>query len=110
MCSIRPTFLASGAFLDWWRRGAVSYPLVTPESKLFNPDKQIDCTGLFCPMPIVKTREAIGQMSPGQLLEMLSDDPGSDPDMRSWVRSTGHDLVAVSREGAVYRFLLRKTH
>ena len=61
-------------------------------SKLFNPDKQIDCTGLFCPMPIVKTREAIKEMAVGQLLEMLSDDPGSDPDMKSWARATGNEL------------------
>jgi TusA-related sulfurtransferase len=81
---------------------------VTQASEVFNPDKHIDCTGLFCPMPIVKTREAMKQMSAGQLLEMLSDDPASDPDVRSWVRSTGHELVTVSREGAVYRFLLRK--
>ena len=77
--------------------------------KLFNPDRQIDCTGLFCPMPIVKTREAMKDMSVGQVLEMLSDDPGSDPDMKSWARSTGHDLVDVSRRGAVYHFLVRKT-
>jgi TusA-related sulfurtransferase len=48
-------------------------------------------------------------MAAGQLLEMLSDDPASDPDIRSWVRSTGHELVDVSRDGAVYRFLLRKS-
>jgi TusA-related sulfurtransferase len=77
-------------------------------SKLFNPDRQIDCTGLFCPMPIVKTREAIKDMAVGQILEMLSDDPGSDPDMKSWARSTGHELVGVSRLGAVYHFLVRK--
>jgi TusA-related sulfurtransferase len=78
-------------------------------SKVFNPDKQIDCTGLFCPMPIVKTREAITQMSVGQVLEMRSDDPASEPDMKSWARITGHELIAVSRDGAVYRFTVRKT-
>jgi len=82
---------------------------VTQESKLFNADKQIDCTGLFCPMPIVKTREAIGDMAVGQVLEMLSDDPASDPDMRSWARSTGHELLKVTRSGAVYSFVVRKT-
>jgi tRNA 2-thiouridine synthesizing protein A len=78
-------------------------------SAVLNPDKQIDCTGLFCPMPIVRTREAIKVMGVGQLLEMLSDDPGSDPDMRSWARNTGHELIDISRHGAVYRFLVRKT-
>jgi tRNA 2-thiouridine synthesizing protein A len=79
------------------------------EVKLVNPDRQIDCTGLFCPMPIVKTREAMAQMTAGQVLEMLSDDPASDPDMRSWARNTGHELLDVTRNGAVYRFVIRKS-
>lgn len=76
---------------------------------LLNPDRQIDCTGLFCPMPIVKTREAIRDMAVGQVLEMLSDDPGSDPDMKTWVKRSGHDLLEVARDGAVFRFRVRKT-
>ena len=79
------------------------------EAKVVNPDRQIDCTGLFCPMPIVKTREAMTQMTPGQVLVMVSDDPASDPDMRSWALNTGHELLAVTRNGAVYRFVIRKT-
>jgi tRNA 2-thiouridine synthesizing protein A len=78
------------------------------EVKVVNPDRQIDCTGLFCPMPIVKTREAMTQMSVGQVLLMLSDDPASDPDMRSWAQNTGHDLLEVARNGAIYRFVIRK--
>jgi len=79
------------------------------ETKVVNPDRQIDCTGLFCPMPIVKTREAVAQMAVGQILLMLSDDPASDPDMRSWAQNTGHELLEVARSGAVYRFVIRKT-
>lgn len=79
------------------------------EAKVVNPDRQIDCTGLFCPMPIVKTREAMAQMTAGQVLEMLSDDPASDPDMRSWAQITGHELLAVAREDGLFRFLVRKT-
>ena len=60
-------------------------------------------------MPIVKTREAMAQMRAGEILEMLSDDPASDPDMRSWAQSTGHELLEVTRDGAVYRFVVRKT-
>ena len=79
------------------------------ELEVFNPDAQIDCTGLFCPMPIVKTREAIRQMTVGQLLEMSSDDPASEADMKSWAQITGHELVRIARAGAVFRFLVRKT-
>jgi tRNA 2-thiouridine synthesizing protein A len=78
------------------------------EASVFNPDRRIDCTGLFCPMPIVKTREAIRQIASGQLLEMLSDDPASEADMKSWARITGHQLVAVERKGGVFRFVVRK--
>lgn len=81
---------------------------MAPGSKLVNPDRQIDCTGLFCPMPIVKTREAMTQMVVGEVLEMLSDDPASEADMRRWSRNTGHDLLEVGRSGAVYRFVVRK--
>lgn len=78
-------------------------------SKVVNVDRQIDCIGLFCPMPIVKTREAIREMAVGQVLEMRSDDPASDADMKTWVARSGHEMIGVSREGAVYRFLVRKT-
>ena len=78
------------------------------EAGFFNPDRRIDCVGLFCPMPIVKTREAIKQIAPGQVLEMLSDDPASEADMKTWAQITGHDLLAVDREGGVFRFLVRQ--
>ncbi len=71
--------------------------------------RTLDCLGLFCPMPIVKTREAMKAMVVGELLEMLSDDPASDADMRSWAKRTGNELVAVTKDGPIYRFLVRKT-
>jgi tRNA 2-thiouridine synthesizing protein A len=72
-------------------------------------DRTLDCLGLFCPIPIVKTREALGTMAIGQILEMLSDDPASDADVRRWVRRTGNELLEVAKSGAVYHFLVRKT-
>ena len=73
-------------------------------------DRSIDCLGLFCPMPVVKTREALQRMAPGQVLEMTSDDPGSEADMKSWAVRTGHQLLEIEKNGAVFRFVLRKTH
>lgn len=72
-------------------------------------DRTVDCLGLFCPMPIVKTREAIRSMAVGEMLEMLSDDPASEADMKSWTRRTGNELVAATKDGSIYRFLVRKT-
>ena len=71
-------------------------------------ERRVDCTGLFCPMPIVKMREAMRAMRAGEVLELLSDDPASDADVRSWVRRTGNELLRVSRNGAVYHFFLCK--
>jgi len=72
-------------------------------------DCVVDCLGLFCPMPIVKTRDAIHVMAAGQVLEMLSDDPASEADMQSWTRRTGNELVGITKDGPVYRFRVRKT-
>ncbi len=76
---------------------------------LVTPDKQLDCLGLFCPMPILKVREALKPMGTGQVLEMLSDDPASEADMKSWSSRTGHELLTVEKDGPVFRFLVRKT-
>ena len=71
-------------------------------------DRHLDCLGLFCPIPIVKTREAIKQMAAGEVLEMLSDDPASEADMKSWAQRTGNELLEVSKNGVAYRFVIRK--
>ncbi|MBI4014302.1 MAG: sulfurtransferase TusA family protein [Candidatus Rokubacteria bacterium] len=71
-------------------------------------DRSLDCVGLFCPMPIVKTREAMKTMTVGQILEMVSDDPASEADMKSWAKRTGNDLLAVTKDGPIHRFLVRK--
>ncbi len=72
-------------------------------------DLKLDCIGLFCPMPILKTREALKHLTPGQILEMTSDDPASEADMKSWATRTGHELLEVDKHGAVFRFVVRKT-
>jgi tRNA 2-thiouridine synthesizing protein A len=72
-------------------------------------DRTIDCVGLFCPMPILKTRDALKSMAVGQVLAMTSDDPASEADMKSWTARTGHDLLEIDKHGAVFRFVVRKT-
>jgi tRNA 2-thiouridine synthesizing protein A len=59
-------------------------------------------------MPILKTRDALKQMGLGQILEMTSDDPASEADMQSWTARTGHELLESDKNGAVFRFLVRK--
>ena len=63
-------------------------------------DLKLDCVGLFCPMPVLKTREAMRRLEPGQILEMMSDDPASEADVRSWTLSWGCAAVNSPSSGA----------
>jgi tRNA 2-thiouridine synthesizing protein A len=68
----------------------------------------VDAKGLSCPMPIVKTAQAIKQIASGALIEVLATDPGSTKDFEAWSKSTGNAMVESSVDGGVYRFVLRK--
>ncbi|HLB61938.1 MAG TPA: sulfurtransferase TusA family protein [Actinomycetota bacterium] len=69
--------------------------------------KTLDLQGLNCPLPIVKTAQAIKGLAPGELVEALATDPGAVPDFSAWCRSTGNELIEQTEEGGVYRFLIR---
>ena len=68
---------------------------------------KVDAKGLSCPMPIVKTAQAMKSLAAGQLLEVLATDPGSVKDFAAWSKSTGNELVEQSADGGVFRFVLR---
>ncbi len=69
----------------------------------------VDARGLSCPMPIVKTAQAVKSLPSGALIEVLATDPGSVKDFAAWSRSTGNELVAQSVDAGVYRFLIHRT-
>jgi tRNA 2-thiouridine synthesizing protein A len=68
----------------------------------------VDAKGLSCPMPIVKTAQAVKTVEPGALIEVLATDPGSVKDVAAWSKSTGNELVEQSVDGTVYRFVIRR--
>ena len=59
-------------------------------------DKTLDCKGMVCPMPIVKTSKAIKEMSSGQNLEVLSTDKAFEADIQAWCKQTGNTLSSFS--------------
>jgi tRNA 2-thiouridine synthesizing protein A len=71
-------------------------------------DVTVDARGLNCPMPIVKTAQAVKAMASGQTVEVLATDPGATKDFAAWSKSTGNELVEQSVDGGVYRFVMRK--
>jgi TusA-related sulfurtransferase len=68
----------------------------------------VDARGLSCPMPIVKTAQAMKTVISGELLEVLATDPGSVRDFVAWTRTTGHVLIEQTIDGGVYRFVIRR--
>ena len=68
----------------------------------------VDARGLSCPMPIVKTAQAIKPLPAGAIVEVLATDPGSSKDLAAWCRSTGNELIDQTSDGAVYRFVIRR--
>jgi tRNA 2-thiouridine synthesizing protein A len=77
-----------------------------PEVKIA---QTLDCKGLLCPLPIIKLSKAIKTIEVGQVLEMLATDPGSVPDVEAFQSQTGHEIVAKSSDGGVFRFLVKRT-
>jgi tRNA 2-thiouridine synthesizing protein A len=75
----------------------------TPE-----PSKTLDCIGLYCPQPLFQTREEIDTLEVGQVLEVLSDDPAAEEDLRRFAKRTGHEILSLEKRQDVLRFLIRK--
>jgi tRNA 2-thiouridine synthesizing protein A len=73
------------------------------------PDQVLDCSGLSCPMPIIKTKKAIDALQLGQVLEMIATDPGSKSDMDAWTKKTGHELLGSTQENGKFIFFIKKT-
>ena len=71
-------------------------------------DMTVDARGLNCPMPIVKTAQAVKTLVTGQVLEVLATDPGSVKDFAAWSKSPGNELVEQTETGGVFHFVLRK--
>ena len=70
--------------------------------------RTLDLKGFNCPIPIVRTAQAMKTMRSGELVEVLATDPGSTPDFVAWSTSTGNELVERTEEDGVFRFVLRK--
>lgn len=68
----------------------------------------LDMVGYFCPEPVIRVNEEIETVAPGEVLELLADDPSSESDITSWAKRAGHELVSVEKEGGTLRFLIRR--
>ena len=73
-----------------------------------NIDRELDTRGLNCPLPILKAKKALSEMGSGQVLRVVSTDPGSARDFSAFARQTGHELLEQSTAGGEHVHVLRR--
>ncbi|MDH3452403.1 MAG: sulfurtransferase TusA family protein [Gammaproteobacteria bacterium] len=71
-------------------------------------DAQVDATGLNCPMPILRAKNALTGLASGQVLKIVATDPGSVKDFEAFAKQTGHQLLQSLSEGGRFTYLIRK--
>src|SRR5688500_9623892 len=73
-----------------------------------NFDKELDARGLNCPLPILRTKKALTDMRPGEVLKVLANDPGAVKDLQTFSRQTGHELVSHAEADKEFTFFMKK--
>jgi len=68
----------------------------------------LNCRGLYCPVPVSNTREEIDKLEPGQILQVVTDDPASLEDIPRWAKRIGHTLIDVWKDGDNFYFIIKK--
>jgi tRNA 2-thiouridine synthesizing protein A len=71
-------------------------------------DKEIDARGLNCPLPILRAKKALAELSTGQTLKVVASDPGSMRDFQAFAKQTGNELVEQETVGEEYIHVLRR--
>ena len=71
-------------------------------------DQTLDCFGLLCPMPIIKTAEKIKELKVGQVLEVLATDEGIKTDMPAWCKATGQEYLGTEGKDGEFKSYVKK--
>lgn len=71
-------------------------------------DKELDCIGFYCPLPVVKTKVELENMASGEILKISADDPGAKSDFPAWCNETGNTLLKTEENDGEYVFYIKK--
>ena len=75
---------------------------------MVDADQELDCSGLTCPMPMLKLGKAVKKMDTGKTIHMVATDPGSKKDVPDWVARNGHEMVAQETIDGKYHYYVKK--
>jgi len=70
--------------------------------------KILDCIGLYCPTPVLKTRQEMDKIAVGEILEVLADDPAAEADLKAWAKRAGQKILKIDKTDEGWRFLMQK--
>jgi len=73
-----------------------------------NFDKELDARGLNCPLPILRAKKALGEMSSGQVLRILATDPGSVKDFAAFAKQTGNELLSSAENNKEFEYFIKR--
>ena len=68
----------------------------------------LDCIGLYCPIPVLNTRQEMDKIAIGEILEVLADDPAAEEDLKAWAKRTGHKILKIEKNNEGMKFLIQK--
>jgi tRNA 2-thiouridine synthesizing protein A len=71
-------------------------------------DRELDVKGLNCPLPILRTKKTLSEMTSGAVLHVLATDPGSVKDFEAFARQTGNELLSSSEANSVFEYYLKR--
>ncbi len=77
-------------------------------SSQMRPHQVLDCIGLYCPMPVLQTRQEIDKLAIGEVLEVWADDPAAEEDLKAWAKQTGQEILKIEKTDEGMRFLILK--
>jgi len=72
-------------------------------------DRELDATGLNCPLPILRAKKTLGDMERGQVLKIIATDQGSVKDFEAFSKQTKNPLLSSAEEGGKFVFMLQKS-
>jgi tRNA 2-thiouridine synthesizing protein A len=73
-----------------------------------NYDQELDASGLDCPLPILRTKKALSSMDTGQVLHVITTDPGAAKDFRVFCKQTGNELLEFHEDDDCFQFVIKK--
>ncbi|MCD4680592.1 MAG: sulfurtransferase TusA family protein [Bacteroidales bacterium] len=70
--------------------------------------KTIDARGTACPGPLLAAKKAIGEINPGDIMEILSSDEGTKKDIPKWANKKGHEYLGTAEESGFFKIFMKK--